>query len=73
MEYNGRFYESRPENSEFSCEGCAFRYECKRVINAGLKTKPEYKETPTGQKGCSAPNIEPFRSCKRDNVIYIQV
>jgi len=73
MDYNNRQYESEPEKSEFSCDGCAFLYRCKRIVNVGQKTKPEFKEVETGQQGCSAPNIEPFRSCKHDHVIYKQI
>lgn len=73
IQYNGHNYEVIPEHSEYSCEGCAFHYECKHIKNVGKSTKPEYKELPTGQKGCSAPNIEPFRSCKHDHVIYKQI
>lgn len=70
MIYNGKNYEAVHESSDFSCLGCSFEYRCKKMTNAGLKTKPEYKEVLTGKKGCSSPNIEPFRSCKRDHVIY---
>lgn len=72
-EYNGQQYEARPETSEFSCEGCDFIHLVKKVSNVGLKTRPEYKEVYTGQKGCAAPNIEPFRSCKHDHMIYERI
>lgn len=72
VEYKGNKYEVLPEQSEFSCDGCAFHYECKRIRNVGKASKPEYKEVSTGQKGCGTPNIEPFRSCKHNHVIFKQ-
>lgn len=70
MKYKGYDYEAKPENAEYSCVGCSFIHVVRKIVNVGQKTKPEYKEVDTGQRGCSAPNIEPFRSCKRDHVIY---
>lgn len=71
--YNGKQYKKYAEPAEFSCEGCAFLFQCTRMKNVGLKSKPEYKEVPTGNYGCFAPNIEPFRSCKVEHVIYKEV
>lgn len=70
MNYKGYNYEAQPENAEFSCVGCIFVHVVRKIVNSGLKTKPIYKEVDTGRRGCGAPNIEPFRSCKRDHVIY---
>lgn len=66
-------YKAWPEKSEFSCDGCDFIRLTKKTINVGTKIKPEYKEVQNGDKGCMAPNIEPFRSCKHDHVIYKKV
>lgn len=73
MEYKGKQYQKMPEYSEFSCDGCTFHKQGMKVRNVGLKTRPEYKEMPMGQFGCIAPNEEPFRSCKHEHIIYIQV
>ena len=70
MNYKGYNYVAQPENAEFSCVGCIFVHVVRKIVNSGLKTKPIYKEVDTGRRGCDAPNIEPFRSCKRDHVIY---
>lgn len=73
IEYKGKSYEAVPERSEFSCEGCAFIHIIMKMKNVGKLSKPEYKEVDTGQRGCSAPNQEPFRSCKHDHVVFQQI
>lgn len=69
-EYNNRQYTAERETAEFSCEGCSFAHETVKTVNIGTHAHPEYKEEKTGARGCGAPNIEPFRSCKRDHEIY---
>jgi hypothetical protein len=73
MEYKGISLEKVAETSEFSCDGCFFIHYVKKTVNVGPRIRHEYEEVKTGQRGCSAPNIEPFRSCKHEHVIFKEI
>lgn len=73
INYKGNELSKEPEPSEFSCSGCFFSHTSKKMVNVGLKTKPELKEIVLTNRGCSAPNIEPFRSCKSEHIIFKQI
>ena len=52
-------YITKEQASEFSCTGCAFR-------------KIAEKGSHKGSDMCSAPDIEPFRSCMKNKVVFIK-
>lgn len=52
-------YITKEQVGEFSCTGCAFRK---------IAEKGSYK----GSDMCSAPDIEPFRSCMKNKVVFIK-
>lgn len=52
-------YITKDQTSEFSCTGCAFR-------------KIAEKGSHKGNDMCSAPDIEPFRSCMKNKVVFIK-
>lgn len=53
-------YITKDQASEFSCTGCAFR-------------KIAEKGSHKGNDMCSAPDIEPFRSCMKKDNEFIQL
>ena len=52
-------YITKEQASEFSCTGCAFR-------------KIAEKSSHKGSDMCSEPDIEPFRSCMKNKVVFIK-
>lgn len=52
-------YITKEQASEFSCTGCAFR-------------KIAEKGSHKGSDMCSAPDIEPFRSCMMNKIVFIK-
>lgn len=51
-------YYTKPKIGEFDCTGCVFVRKATQASNKGNDM-------------CSAPNIEPYRSCMKDKVVFI--